>query len=117
MSSNEISNGRNALERLERWLASNPEIPQLRNRPNKAAICRIVGIARSTADANTHVRARIAGLNLEKAAAQEVAIAVISLQEPQAQKKLSSVCTEISQLADSYSLALEHLRNTGRVVR
>jgi len=116
--SNEKSNW-DAIGRLKSWLALNPEIPRFRRGANKAAICRQAGIARSTADANAEIRALLAALDLDVLAAQHTT--------PMHVPRLRSTVPEVSNVpsagryqstpADRDSLALEHLLNTGRVVR
>lgn len=104
--------------RLEAWLASNPEIPHVRQRVNKAAICRQIGVARSTADANPEIRAIFVKLNLNMLAVTQATLAPISAQG-NILRNSDQLPQDRGQPADARknSLAFEHLLNTGRVVR
>lgn len=108
-----------AIDRLERWLASNPDIPRFRHRANKAAICRHVGIARSTADANPKIRALIAGLDRKVLAAQLAAPMAAPVPKSTVLEESTLPCPARGRPTDSncHSPALEHLLKTGRVVR
>lgn len=110
---------RDAINRLKKWLASNPEIPCFRQRANKAAICRQAGIARSTADANSEIRAIVAGLDLKVLAAQR-AVATYASEQTNTVPEVASprvLRHGWPTPANRDSLALEHLLQTGRVVR
>lgn len=110
---------RDAIDRLKNWLASNPEIPRFRRRANKAAICRQAGIARSTADSNSEIRALFAGLDLQMLAVPYPTPAQEREQKSVLPKLASSTPGRCGWPAQSYrdSLAFEHLLETGRVVR
>jgi len=102
------------IDRLEKWIASNPEIPRFRQRANKTAISREVGIARSTADANPKIR--------------EVLDALAVPHIPPMVPAASAGATPGDALSPSHEwwrqteansnpLVLHHLLKTGRVVR
>lgn len=110
---------RDAFDRLKSWLASNPEIPRFRQRANKAAICRQASIARSTADANPEIRALLAGLD-QKVLAAQCAIATHASAQKNTVPEVASpppLGRGWPTRANRISLALEHLLQTGRVVR
>lgn len=112
-------NGTDTIDRLERWLASNPEIPHFRQRANKAAICRQIGIARSTADANPEVRALLATLNVETPMAKRTTLALVPEPKNTLVQNPTALSWEFGRRTDivPHSLKFEHLLKTGRVIR
>ncbi len=111
--------GHSAIERLERWISTHSEIPGFRHRANKAAICREIGIARSTANANPRIRALFVTLDENILESQHTALphtvgrknTVLEDTNPPALERRRQ--TE----AECQSLAIEHLLQTGRIVR
>jgi hypothetical protein len=108
--------GHEAVDRLKNWIASTPEIPLYKGRPNKAEICRLIGISRSTADTNQRIRGllkeleRCPVLNAKGIAFPERDFVQVGFQStPQS--------TTLRNHELRKSLAFEHLLNTGRVVR
>jgi hypothetical protein len=49
--------------RLQAWLCSGNTIPRRHGRVNKTALCKVVGITRSTLDSNPKLRALVASLD------------------------------------------------------
>lgn len=108
---------RTAVNLMRSWIASNPAIPLFRRHANKAEICRQVGIARSTADANPDVRELFAELDI-KVANQAVSKPAVAPQHTAGEVADQPLICRNRLLAVSRdSLALEHLLHTGRVVR
>jgi hypothetical protein len=119
MTLSDANSNHEAIARLKSWLASDPEIPRFRRRANRAAICRQAGIARSTADANPEIRALIAGLDMKVIKAQRTAAKCTADPKILSLEVADPLLLECGwpTRARSDSLALEHLLQTGRVVR
>ncbi len=55
--------GISLVERLEGWLTEGHRVPRIRGRVNRAALCRLVGLSRSSANSNVDLRALIDSLD------------------------------------------------------
>lgn len=108
---------RGTVDLLRNWLALNSAIPLFRRRANRAEVCRQAGIARSTADANPDIRQLFAEMDIKVAsqAASKLAIAPQNTLGEVAGLRL--ICRNRPLPVSRDSLALEHLLQTGRVVR
>lgn len=107
------------IERLEKWLALKPVIPRFHHRANKTAICRLVKIARSTADANPKIRALIAELDQSALSSKPSVPIAAPMPTSNALENSALPCGERNQPADSncYTPAFKYLLRTGRIVR
>ena len=107
------------IERLEAWLATEPNIPLFRRRINKSAICREIGIARSTANANRYFRKYIVDLETRVRKNDSTVIEKRHNQKDN-NPKTSSILAERqneNEEDEAYSSRLKHLLKTGRVIR
>lgn len=58
--------GRDSVARLQAWLAAGNPVPRQQGKVHRAALCRAVGIVRSTLGSNPTLRALIASLDAEE---------------------------------------------------
>lgn len=108
-----------SLGRLNVWVASNPCVPLVKGKANRTAICKRLGIARSTADSNPLLRAVFLELD-----AKVLSGALASSKNQKTMRETTNAdvakLSSLKQLAkprNSESLTVTHLLNTGRVVR
>jgi hypothetical protein len=109
---------REAIGRLEQWIDSTSDIPQHKGRANKAQICRLLGISRSTADANPRIRELLQNVEVQLAQTMRRHAGPVAPSGylPKDMHEAAPSLTE-SVAACRQSAAVEHLLKTGRVVR
>ncbi|MFM0089274.1 hypothetical protein PQR46_20430 [Paraburkholderia sediminicola] len=108
-------NVREAIAQLETLLTDNLDVPHVRGRINKAEICRRLGIARSTANANPRIRALLA--LIEKRPRESEAIHDYATLEQTAALESGTLAADEERKREREALAMAHLLATGRLIR
>jgi len=109
-----------AIDRLKKWIASEPEVPVYKGRVNKTAICKIINIPISTIGSNKELKAIFD--ELESSFTTYRIMDTKGEHSRQLQKNIDSLLeqlvsakSEIRQLKTDI-LINDHLLKTGRII-
>lgn len=109
-----------AIERLEKWIDSQPEMPIYNGRLNKTAICQIIKIPKSTIGSNGEIKAIFD--SLESSLTSYKMQDVRGEKERQLQKNVDRLEVQLELAEDEIRklktsiLINEHLLETGRII-